>query len=62
MSPNVTPQELIQVLNLTAKAPATVGESHAVALVLDKLIGFANGTYAIGQIIPDAGAGANDAA
>lgn len=51
-SPQVQPQELIQILNLLAKAPVTVGEAHAVSLVLDKLISFANGKHPIGPLIP----------
>lgn len=52
-SPNVTPAELIQVLNLTAEAPCTVGKAHSVSLILDKLLSMANGKYPIGQIVPE---------
>lgn len=52
--PNLTPQELIQVLNLVAKAPSTVQEAHALSATIDKLLNMANGTLPIGQIHPPA--------
>ena len=52
MSLPIAPAELIQLLNFTAKAPATVGEGFALAEILRKAVDLANQPYPIGALEP----------
>jgi hypothetical protein len=48
----LTVQEFTAILNLTAKAPSTIGDAHAFSPILNKAIEIVNQGHPIGAIVP----------